>query len=65
MLIALLYLLLYALLAVVVLEIILYIVGIFFGVPLVIRKLLYAIVGILILIYAIQLLAAGPHLRLP
>lgn len=61
-LIALLYLLLYALGAILVLELVLYIVGLFLAVPPKVRQLLYAIIGVFVLLYAIQLLLPGiPH----
>lgn len=50
MLYALLYLLLYALVLVCVIELVLWIVGLFIGVPLKIRQLLYAIAGVLVLL---------------
>jgi hypothetical protein len=59
--ISLLYLLLYVVVAVVVVEIVLYILNALLGVAITprIRQLLYAVIGILALIWLIQLLAGG------
>lgn len=64
LLVALLFILLYALVACLVVELILLIVGLFFAVPGKVRQILYAIVGVCVLIYIIQVLL-GSTVRLP
>jgi hypothetical protein len=59
-----LYLLLYALVAVLVIELICYILGLFLAIPPKVKQLLYAIVGVVLLIYVLQFVFApgGSHL---
>ncbi len=60
MLFALLYLLLYALICILIIEVVLLILGTFLVLPGKVRQILYAIAGVIILIYLIQLLAGSP-----
>lgn len=62
---ALLYLLLYTLVGVLVIELILWILALIFTVPPRLRQILYAILGVCLLIYLTQLLAGGTLLHLP
>lgn len=66
-LIALLYILLYAVIGCIVIELIWWIITQFFAPPPKIKQLLYALVGVVILIYLIQLLVGLPttYHRLP
>lgn len=65
MLIALLYVLLYAVVACLVLELIFWILAMFLTIPGKVRQLCYAIVGVLILIYIVQVLAGSGQFHLP
>lgn len=64
-LVSLLILVLYAIVCALVIEIVCWAIGLFIAVPPKIKQLLYAIVGIILLIYVIQMLAAGTPIRLP
>lgn len=68
MIISLLILLLYAVLAAIVLEVFFWAIGLFLAVPPKIRQLLYMLVGVVILIQAVQIILGGsgpvfPYLR--
>lgn len=55
-----LFLLLYALIAVLVIELICYILGLFLVIPPKVKQILYAIVGVVLLIYVLQFVLATP-----
>lgn len=59
MLVTLLFILLYAIVAVLILEVIFWIIGMFIAVPPKIRQLVYAIVGVIFIIWIVQLLVGA------
>lgn len=65
MLYAILYLLLYALLMVLVLELIFWIIGMFIPIPPKVRQILYAIAGVILLIYLLQIVLGSGSILPP
>lgn len=63
---SLLFILLWSLVALLILALVIYIVGMFIPIPANVVKLLYAIVGVLVIIQLVQLFLGGPvWIRLP
>lgn len=65
MIITILVILLYALLAVLLLELVFWIIGMFIQIPPRVRSIIYAIVGVLFIIWIVQAVIAGGGLSLP
>ncbi len=65
LLISFLVLVLYAILCILVIELICWLIGLFLPVPAKIKQLLYAIVGVILIIWLVQALATGVPIRIP